>query len=65
MEKRNLDKSGGIVPVARLRALSEDDRDDLVVAYALETTEAGKAAIADMEPAERLQALFAEAARTQ
>ena len=61
LEKRNLDKSGGIVPVARLRALSEDDRDDLVVAYALETTEAGKAAIADMEPAERLQALFAEA----
>ena len=59
LEKRNLDKSGGIVPVARLRALSEDDRDDLVVAYALETTEAGKAAIADMEPAERLQALFA------
>lgn len=42
LEKRNLDKSGGIVPVARLRALSEDDRDDLVVAYALETTEAGK-----------------------
>lgn len=61
LEKKNLDKSGGIVPVARLRALSEDDRDDLVVAYALETTEAGKAAIADMEPAERLQALFAEA----
>lgn len=25
LEKRNLDKSGGIVPVARLRALSEDD----------------------------------------
>lgn len=60
LEKRNLDKSGGIVPVARLRALSEDDRDDLVVAYALETTEAGKAAIADMEPAERLRTLFAE-----
>ena len=61
LEKKSLDKGGNVIPAAHLRALSEDDWDDLVASFALATTEAGRKAIAAMKPAERLGALFAEA----
>lgn len=60
LDELSLDASGAIIPAARLRSLTEDARDDLIASFALKTTEAGLAAIDDMDPATRLNSLFAE-----
>lgn len=60
LEKKSLDKGGIEIAPARLERLSEDERDDLVASFALKATEAGMAAIADMDPAVRLRNLFLE-----
>jgi hypothetical protein len=60
IEQFELDAAGSVIPEARLRAMTEDERDDAVCAFALQSTQAGIRAIEGMEPEARLAHMFAE-----
>ena len=60
IEQFELDAQGKVIPVERLRAMTEDERDDAVCAFALQSTRAGLHAIEGMEPETKLAKLFDE-----
>lgn len=60
IEQFELDAEGSVIPEARLRGMTEDERDDAVCAFALQSTRAGIRAIEGMEPETRLAHLFSE-----
>ena len=60
LKKIELDKQDEEVDDARRHGLSDDELDELVWSFALETTDAGVLAIAGMAPNDRLSALFAK-----
>ena len=53
-----LDQDGNEVTPEMTEGLSEDEADELVCSYALQTTDAGKAAANELEPKKRLNALL-------
>ena len=57
----NLDKSGHLIEESRLKTLDEDQVDELVCFYALETTAAGMEVANAHRPEIRLQSLFEQA----
>lgn len=60
IDQLELDKNGNIIPEQSLHSMSEDERDDAVCSYALQSTRAGMKAIEGMEPKARLQRMFSE-----
>ena len=60
IEQFELDAQGTVIPVERLRSMTEDERDDTVCAYALQSTRAGLHAIEGMDPETKLAKLFSE-----
>ena len=58
LRKIELDRQGNKISPESKRSLSEDTYDDLLWSYALETTEAGAQAAAELDPETRLSNLF-------
>ena len=58
VDRFDLDQDGNEVTPEMTEGLSEDEADELVCSYALQTTDAGKAAADELEPKKRLSALL-------
>lgn len=58
LERFELDDAGGVVTEARKAGLTEDEIDDLVVAYAYITTDAGRAVVEQLDPRQRIRGLL-------
>lgn len=58
LDRFELDQDGNEVTPETTEGLSEDEADELVCSYALQTTDAGKAAADELEPKKRLSALL-------
>ena len=58
LDRFELDQDGNEVTPEMTEGLSEDEADELVCSYALQTTDAGKAAANELEPKKRLNALL-------
>ena len=58
LNKYELDSQGKIITEKKKQGLSEDDLDEMVCSFSLETTDAGAAAIEGMNPKNRMRALF-------
>ena len=60
LAKTEFDANGEEVTSQRKSGLSDDELDELVWSYALETTDAGKVAIGRLSPKDRMAVLFAK-----
>lgn len=58
LRKLDLDEQGDVITTERTQGLTEDEIDDLILTYAFETTDAGKAVADELAPKSRLGKLL-------